>query len=788
MSARSLETWLHDTASGDALLAAWHAASDQQLVHFETSALAAAARASKTRAPITIAIPGGRSRLPLLAAVHAAALRLPGFPSPFSGRDVGPVALVTTHVVRRTELAELDAADVPVSPALFPARLRADRLVSQLPSGRPVQQDPRQLLLLVGPSARWTIPKVPPTVVVIDAADQPWQFAVDAATWAQECGATPILFTDIARRTWLEGSIEYPCGWSQILATSPDGSNTVSALAPVRGHAVILDAGVLPGLSAAAALLTAARRHGPFPPVLIEASILWRRLDELAVPVATYDAACPRWHTPTLSERLEDLLAVRAQDFPRGWRTWAQTGWAGIKEGLATASEALGSDNTKAALLTAAVDADLRAGLMVDIALPSRIARDALTWHLAEVGMPLPADGQFVVRSLADADAWGPPRATLLAAPPTRALRHRVIGADVGPLSVLCYEHEIGPLRRILYDALEEPAAIGGPIHLLVPSALQVSPALASLRPAVVLSEALDTPAQPRPGGKDLAHLADAADIAALAALDTSGEQAAEDLPDEDDTIQPVPGPVSRQGSNGAVAAVPLTVVSMADGLPIVVCVPSDGTAARVLDEVVRRIPVTDVLPGMLLVGLDGRTPFDRLRPLLPEARGPVTRMLLAAWDQALATALRLTGGPVALARALGGSARISVSAVTAWADEDRIGPRDDLNVARVGELGGHPVVAGHGHAIAVTMRRLRQLHQAVGRLVASPGGLDGEAAAELERLLGPDALSVLAEIVIYRVVAVGAATTVDRRTLYNASPAAGQTGEPGSQEAEDGG
>jgi len=208
MSARSLEAWLSDTASGDAMLAAWHAASDQQLAHFETGALAAAARAGKTRTPITIAIPGGRSRLPLLAAVHAAALRLPGFPSPFSGRDVGPVALVTTHVVRRAELAELDAADVPVSPALYPARLRADRLVSQLPSGRPVQQDPRHLLLLVGPSARWTIPKVPPTVVVIDAADQPWQFAADAATWAQECGATPIVFTDIARRTWLEGSIE----------------------------------------------------------------------------------------------------------------------------------------------------------------------------------------------------------------------------------------------------------------------------------------------------------------------------------------------------------------------------------------------------------------------------------------------------------------------------------------------------------------------------------------------------------------------------------------------------
>ena len=51
----------------------------------------------------------------------------------------------------------------------------------------------------------------------------------------------------------------------------------------------------------------------------------------------------------------------------------------GIKEGLASARAALNAENVKAALLTEAVDADLRAGLTVDVALPSRTARDALT-------------------------------------------------------------------------------------------------------------------------------------------------------------------------------------------------------------------------------------------------------------------------------------------------------------------------------------------------------------------------------------------------------------------------
>ena len=216
--------------------------------------------------------------------------------------------------------------------------------------------------------------------------------------------------------------------------------------------------------------------------------------------------------------------------------------------------------------------------------------------------------------------------------------------------------------------------------------------------------------------------------------------------------------------------------------------VPADGKAARVLDGTVRLIPVREVLPGMLLAGLDGLTPFDRLRPLLPEARGPVTRMLLAAWDQAIENALRRHGGPVRLAAALRREgARISTSAVADWVDEDRIGPRDDANVARVGGLAGHPIVAGHGHAIAATMQHLRQLHQAIGRIVASSGTFDADAATEVEQLLGPDAVSVLEETVIYRITAVGTVTTVSSRAMYRTSPALGQAGEPMQQEAGDG-
>jgi hypothetical protein len=226
------------------------------------------------------------------------------------------VAFATRQVVRRTELAALDAVGVPVSPALHAVRLRADGRVASLSSGKPAQQDPRQLLLLVSPYAKWVIPQIPPTTVIIDAADEPGQFTADAVAWAQHCDATPVVFVDIGRRIWLDGTVAYPCGWSQILASDHANNDKVAALAQVRGCAVVLGAGAMSGLSAAARLLADARRCGPLPPVLIEASAMWRRLDELVVPIAIYDAACPRWHTPTLSERFEDLLIV-----PRGLRT-----------------------------------------------------------------------------------------------------------------------------------------------------------------------------------------------------------------------------------------------------------------------------------------------------------------------------------------------------------------------------------------------------------------------------------------------------------------------------------
>ena len=777
MSAKSLTAWLRGLSARDALLTAWQSAVDLPITTYETDALAAAARGSKTGTSLTVLIPSGRARLPLLAAVHAAALCLPGFPSPYSRREHGPVALVTRQIIRRAELAAIDAAGVPVSPALHPARLRADGLVAPLPGGRVVLQGPSHLLLLVGPSAGWATPVLPPTTVIVDAADEQWDFVADATEWATAFGATHIVFADVARRAWPPDDVVYPCGWSAIMAAETLGWESLSAIAPVRGHAVVLAAGARADLAAAAVLLADARRRGPLPPALIEASVLWRRLDELVVPLPTYDAACPRWHSPTLTERLEDLALMRASEFPRGWRTWAQTCWAGVKEGLVSARDALKAENLKAARLAEAVDADLRAGLTVDVALPSRTARDALTRHLAESGVPIPVDGRLILRSLADADGWGPPRATLLPAPPGSALRHRLVGADIGALNVLCYDHELSPLERRLRDALDEPLTVQGPVRRLLPRAVGISVDVLTRRPEVAIS--ISTIAGPDThGGGGLSHLADAIELAGLSALKMAQPGTMDaDLPEADIEDVIVGRTADREESRGSVAALPLTVssVSAGGGPVVVVHVPAHGTVARVLDGRVRRCPALDARPGMIVTALDGVTPFDRLRPLLLEARGPVARMLLTAWDQALTMALGSTGGPTGLAAALAdGGAAVTASAVGVWADEERIGPQDCENVTRVGRLARHPVVADNGAAIAEVMRGLRLLHQAVGRAVAKPG--ETGAAEELERLLGPDAVSVLAETVVYRVLAVGEVITVQRNVLYATSPTASGT------------
>ena len=106
-------------------------------------------------------------RLPLLAAVHAAALRLPGFPSPYSRREPGPSRSLPARSFGERNSPLIDAAGVPVSPALHPARLRADGLVAPLPGGRAGTAGP-----LTPATARRAVCRLGDTCAAADDSDR----------------------------------------------------------------------------------------------------------------------------------------------------------------------------------------------------------------------------------------------------------------------------------------------------------------------------------------------------------------------------------------------------------------------------------------------------------------------------------------------------------------------------------------------------------------------------------------------------------------------------------------
>ena len=764
--ATSLTAWLRAATARDALLTAWQAAETDPVTDYEADALAVTALAAQSGTPAAIGQPGGRSRLPLLAAVHSASLQLPGYPSPFSPRRRGAVVLATRHTVRREELLRLDAAGVPVSPALRAVRLRQDGLCVPLSGGRPQRQDSLHRLVLV---REFTAkPDLAPMTVIIDGASQDDSYLNAAREWVDQFDATVVLFEDAARRRWPDDALVYSGGWAAINAAGDHADDGVASLAAVRGHVAVIDAGPQADLAGAAALFADGRRRGQLPPALLEAAVLWRRLDELVVPLQDYDAACPRWHTPTLSERLDDLADVRASAFPTGWQTWAQMCWAGIKESLAAARARLAVRSEKAVILAELVDADLRSGLSVDLALPSRTARDATLRYLANAGVVVPVDGRLSIRSVGDINSWGPPRATLFVAPPTMASRHRLTAADVGPLNVLCYQHEIAALRASLSWDLDEPLSPIGPLDRLLPPALNAVVDLPATAPPVVLASATMFNAADRPRRTTrFAHLADAVDVAALTVLTGQSDEELPNLPDDESDYHTTRFP-SDPPNLELRAVLPLTVVATGSDQPCIVKVPASRKILRILAGTARSIPVLEVVPSMLVAGIEGPTPFERLRPMLIEARGPVARMLLGAWDQALEMATLRCGSASQLALALAADGcGVGPDAVAAWSDLERIGPRDADDIARVGRIGRHPVVESNSAAIAEVMRLLRGMHQQVGRAVGGSIAADFDAIEELEAILGPDATAVVSETVVYRVLSVGTATVLDAHLLH---------------------
>lgn len=757
-----LPAWLRGQASHDMLLSAWQAAAARPLSLYEVDALAAAALATKLNSKISVLLPSGHSRLPLLAAVHAAALQMDGFPSPFSPTSRGHVVFASRMTVRRTELLELDAAGVPITPALHPVRLRQDGHVVPLHGGRPRPLEAHTKLVLVRDFR--TAPPAGVSVLIVDGDDNDDIFLAAAEHWATRHHVESlVVFDDITRHRPITGAAQFCAGWAHSRAA---GAPQESNFARLRGHATVLDAGAFSELEQSAVLLAEARHRGELPGTLIEASTLWRRLDELVTPITDYDSSCRRYHMPTLSERLQNLDTVTAHSFPSHWQLWAQGSWAGVKERILLAAEKLAHHNEKDNLLIDLVDREIRAGHGIDVALASRTARDATQRHLDQAGVVTAMDGHLTLRSLRDVERQRPAPATLLASPPSAALRHRLTATDVGTLNVLTYRHETGGLRRALTRNLTERKQPDSLLTFLPPALHSMVPA--EPPPTVVL---LERP-KPMPGchGNDVAHLASLIDLAALSALQSTQHQVDVELP-EDNQVEPGPDIIDL-GSDPGAGKVTIYATAGLEQAQRRFVLPPGKPVMRLLNQRATTIAARDLSAGMLVVGIDGPTPFQRLRPMLMEARGVVPRMLLIAWGCALDAALEARGGPGGLQLALAAKgSTVAAQAVATWSSADRIGPRDPMDVQRVGRIAEHDLVIHHATTIANIMGQLRVLHQSVGRLIGDVVNSEEDAASNLARLIGDDAISMLQETVVYRLVAVNTVCAADRQTA-SASPA----------------
>jgi hypothetical protein len=698
----TLTDWLRTSAQRDALLSAWATGAEPLTSLCITEALALVAYASKQQKHIAIGHPGGRARMPLLAAVHLAALQLEGYPSPFRPTRRGPVVFVTRQFVRRDELLDLDAAQVPISPALRTVRMRHDGSVVPIAGGRARLLAPENKLIVVN-----RLPESPvasAAAVVIDGATEGVEFAESAIEWATLTEVPVCVFEDSARRRWPNDALTYSSGWAEVARHAKPDSDAF-LMATRRGHAAVLSAGSQPGLARAAHLLADARGRGQaLPTQLVELSTIWRRLDELVTPVADYDSY----------------------------------------DGLSQLSP-------KAALLAELVDHQLLAGRTVDIALPSRTARDAVLQYLGRVGVLIPTDGSLQIRSLGDVERWWRTTPTLLASPPGFALRRRLTAGDIGAINVLCYDHEIRSLSRILGQNLDELLEPSSGISGLAPRGVAMTVDAPVTSPEVVI-EMLPVEAGRTAGSSTrLVDFASQADAIILNALQASNGPI--DLPDD-------------AGSNGHEATglgreptifVPLTLARYSDGVPLTLNISVRQSILRVTAGKVSRISVLDVRPSMLVADIEEPSTFDRLRSLLLETRRSPTRMFLAAWEQALTIAVRRCGSKRALSEAMSKrGSKVGAAAVAEWTEQDRIGPRDAGDIARIGLIAEHPVVAQNATVIAETMRQLRILHQSVGRAVVASVGGDSEGFNELETLLGPEAVTVANEATVYRVISVG--------------------------------
>jgi hypothetical protein len=728
----------------DPLICAWRESVSPALTRWELDILDLVAESDRAKKSVAISVPDGRCRLILLSAVLLAfkpALERG------SSRE-GPVALVTSDMVTRSELAELSVGGITVSDALSTVALRGDGLVRPLGHcGTSGELGWRHRLLLVAPRVGFPTfgGALRPRTVVIES---PATGDVDdrATIWAAAQGIeTVIAFQVLAAERMSPVGGHWMADWPYLVGYGM----RPQSLAGGAGALVVADKR-LKILGEARALLGEIDRAHPqmvWPKTLMGASALGRQLAGLAVPMDLYDAHTAATIAVPFAIRRTELEEARGRDLAPPFDDVADSQWGRLRHCLLEAAELIEEENLKAAALGQFVEDSVREGRPVDVLCESGVSAAATgTWLLnSGWGINSTAFADTVrIRRLSVRQPWGSGWPGVLGGIPAARNLSRLVAADVGPLSVLAYPFELRRLQRVAENLVNgDCARAARERRELVVSLSRVDTDKAAAEPLPVeLSERQMEVFEREREWSEAGFLGDRADIN-LGSWWPAG--------DEDITL----------GRTGSVASEPVDAVALlVEPGPVVVLL----DPARIIDRLAGGrlwpVPARSLMVNMVIVGLvagENRSLFERLRPYLDALRTPSEQAWLTIWRSALACALSEAGGSSLLAdRLRSAGAGISPEAVRGWSHPYRIGPRRPENVARIGALCHRPIVETHAGEIAAVMASVRRMHLKVGRHLgkALRAELSGnrQGVEQLDEQLGSDLVDALGDLSLWRV------------------------------------
>lgn len=719
------------------------------IAQVEADAVTIVIEALEACRPCVITVPGGRSRLPLLAAAIAAADPLV---RPHLGKERGTVAFVTRSAFRRTELEELHVSATPVAAALNARRLRGDGLTCRSGGGGVSELHPENHLLFASPAAGLVAPiggRV--RAVIVDDTDDPEAKLTKLANdWAEELGASIVAFNNLNATPphgWSSWPIDWPAFVREGLAFGLEGRSTSAS--GMAQRIVVPDTRVAPLFRARSTLAHLGNRAAPWPGPLAAIARFARILLDLAVPADLYDAHVSGTIARSLTRRRDELDATPPSALDGPWRDVAETDWALLKSDICSVHDALVDINYKANSLGLTVEEQLRGDDAVDVLCPTQVSACATRTWLLQGGFEGCARaleiGRLNVKAIGEPEIWDQRRWTVL--PGMVAYRHRkrLSDGDIGRLVVCCYPAEGNNLATHLDGLLNGTQTqcsarrndtlfnLLGAIGLPTPDPIKIS--------VRSMESKLASELEP----------ADFVDVAEMTALSA---ELVDELEEESEI-----GEFLADG-NIWVKGRALILEPAGGGSRVGLLVRESSTLDRVIQGRVSAVKPSGLAPGILLVGITGEDRkgiFARLRPHLDVLHGPGTRFWLELWHQTLLQALQRKGGVNALGAALRAKgATVLDSAINTWPSPYRIGPRDPNNIRRVAEVAEVPVVVENSRKVAAIMGAVRQLHREIGaRLstaLSAAGAGNNEAFDRLETQLGIGVLELLGDITPWRV------------------------------------